>query len=185
LLVVHPTGACLDSQSVKCTAAPGVRGYDAGKKANGRKRHILVDTLGPLLAVVVTTASVQDRDGARLLLGRPPGGCTKLREIWVDGGYAGQSVDWVAERFAFCLVVVLTPKQRQGYETVKEPNRIFPISALVDFSKLPMAKMPGNPSKRAIQCRFFRHIGPFWPDLPAVGRNTPAAPRSRASSASA
>lgn len=81
MLVVHPTGACLDSQSVKCTAAPGVRGYDAGKKANGRKRHILVDTLGVLLAVVVTTASVQDRDGARLLLGRLPGGCTKLREM--------------------------------------------------------------------------------------------------------
>ena len=115
MLVVHPTGACLDSQSVKCTAAPGVRGYDAGKKVNGRKRHILVDTLGLLLAVVVTTASVQDRDGARLLLGRLPGGCTKLRESWVDGGYAGQRVDWVAERFAFCLVVVLTPKEPQGF----------------------------------------------------------------------
>ena len=110
MLVVHPTGACLDSQGVKCTAAPGVHGYDAGKKANGRKRHILVDTLGVLLAVVVTTASVQDRDGARLLLGRLPGGCTELREIWVEGGYAGQRVDWVAERFAFCLVVVLNPQ---------------------------------------------------------------------------
>ena len=73
----QPTAGCLDSQSIKCTAVPGERGYDAGKKINGRKRHILVDTLGLLLAVVVTTAGVQDRDGARLLLRHLPGGCKK------------------------------------------------------------------------------------------------------------
>jgi len=56
--------------------------YDAGKKVNGRKRHLLVDTLGLLLAVVVTAARVQDRDGARLLLARLPGGCKKLRKVW-------------------------------------------------------------------------------------------------------
>jgi putative transposase len=66
----HPTAGCLDSQSVKTTQIPGERGYDAGKQVNGRKRHIWVDTLGLLLAVVVTAASVQDRDGARLLLTR-------------------------------------------------------------------------------------------------------------------
>lgn len=111
----HPTGACLDSQSVKCTAVPGVRGYDAGKQINGRKRHILVDTLGWLLTVTVTIASVQDRDGARLLLRNLPGGGKKLRKIWVDGGYAGQLVDWVAKRFAFGLAVVLRPKERKGF----------------------------------------------------------------------
>lgn len=111
----HPTGACLDSQSVKCTAVPGVRGYDAGKQINGRKRHILVDTLGWLLTVTVTIASVQDRDGARLLLRNLPGGGKKLRKIWVDGGYAGQLVDWVAKRFAFCLAVVVRPKERKGF----------------------------------------------------------------------
>ncbi len=110
-----PTGVCLDSQSVKCTAVPGTRGYDAGKKVNGRKRHLLVDTLGLLLAVVVTAASVQDRDGAGWLLGHLPGSCKKLRKIWVDGGYAGRLVDWVAERFAFCLEVGLRPKERKGF----------------------------------------------------------------------
>lgn len=74
-----------------------------------------MDTLGLLLAVAVTAASVQDRDGARLLLSNLPGGCKKLRNIWVDGGYAGQLVDWVAERFAFCLAVVLRPKERKGF----------------------------------------------------------------------
>ncbi len=107
----HPTAACLDSQSVKCTAVPGIRGYDAGKKVNGRKRHILVDTMGLLLAVVVTVASVQDRDGARLLLGSLPGGCKKLRKVWVDGGYSGHLVEWAAERFMLCLTVVLRPKE--------------------------------------------------------------------------
>ena len=111
----QPTAGCLDSQSVKCTAVPGERGYDAGKKINGRKRHILVDTLGLLLTVVVTVGSVQDRDGARLLLRHLPGGCKKLRKIWVDGGYSGQLVDWVAQRFKFGLTVVLRPKESKKF----------------------------------------------------------------------
>jgi len=66
----HPTGGCLDSQRVKTTAVPGNRGFDKDKLINGRKRHILVDTTGLLMAVVGTAASVQERDGARLLFGR-------------------------------------------------------------------------------------------------------------------
>ena len=111
----HPTAGCLDSQSVKCTAIPGTRGFDAGKLVNGRKRHMLVDTLGLLMAVIVTVASVQDRDGARLLLKHLPGGCKKLRKIWVDGGYSGRLVEWVTERFKFCLAVVLRPKQTKKF----------------------------------------------------------------------
>ena len=107
----HSTAACLDSQSVKRTAAPGPRRYDAGKKVNGRKRHILVNTLGLLLAVIVTAARVRDRDGARLLLAHLPGGCKKLGKVWVDGGHAGVLVAWVAERFKFCLLVVLPPRR--------------------------------------------------------------------------
>jgi len=93
----QPTAGCLDSPSVKGTATPGVRGYDAGKQINGRKRHLLVDTLGLLLIVRVTVASVQDRDAARLLLRNLPGHCKKLRKIGVDGGYSGRLVQWVAE----------------------------------------------------------------------------------------
>lgn len=111
----HPTAGCMDSQSVKCTAIPGERGYDAGKKINGRKRHILVDTLGLLLTVVVTVGSVQDRDGARMLLSNLPGSCKNLRKIWVDGGYSGQLVSWVTEHFKFCLAVVLRPKESKKF----------------------------------------------------------------------
>ena len=71
----QPSAACLDSQSVKATPVVAERGYDGGKKINGRKRHMLVDTLGLVMAVLVTTAAVQDRDGARLVLQRPGGAC--------------------------------------------------------------------------------------------------------------
>jgi putative transposase len=111
----HPTGGCLDSQSVKTTAVAGSRGFDKAKLIKGRKRHILVDTTGLLLVVVVTPASVQERDGARLLFARLGGACKKLRRIWVDGGYRGQLLDWVAERFHFRLQVVLRPEERKGF----------------------------------------------------------------------
>ena len=111
----HPTAGCLDSQSVKTTSVPGIRGFDAGKRVNGRKRHILVDTLGLLMAVTVTPASVQDPAGARLLLTRLSGACKKLRLVWVDGGYRGKLLDWVAERYPFRLRTVLRPKEQKGF----------------------------------------------------------------------
>lgn len=111
----QPTGGCLDSQSVKTTAVPGKRGFDQAKLIKGRKRHLLVDTLGLLMAIRVTAASVQDRDGARLLLSRLDGSCKKLRLIWVDGGYRGQLLDWVAKHFRFRLRVVPRPKAQKGF----------------------------------------------------------------------
>ena len=112
----HPTAASLDSQSVKIGTTPGgVRGFDGGKLITGRKRHILVDTCGLLLAVIVTAASVQDRDGARLLLKKLDGFCKKLRLIWVDGGYSGPLIDWVAQKFRFRLVWVKRPAGQKGW----------------------------------------------------------------------
>jgi putative transposase len=99
--------------------APRRRGCEApgggGKLITGRKRHILVDTCGFLLAVLVTSAAVQDRDGARLLLQNLAGFCKKLRLIWVDGGYRGPLIDWVAEKFSFRLRPVLRPEGQKGF----------------------------------------------------------------------
>ncbi len=111
----QPTAAALDSQSVKTTQLPGVRGYDAGKKVKGRKRHILVDTLGLLLAVVVTSAALSDPAGARLLLSRLGGACKKLRRIWVDGTYRGQLLEWVLLHYRFCLQPVLRSDEQKGF----------------------------------------------------------------------
>ena len=111
----HPTAASLDSQSVKASEWSGQRGFDAGKNVNGKKRHLLVDTMGLVLALVVTAASVQDRDGARLLLVKLKGFCKKLRLIWVDGSYRGELLTWVAQRFRFRLEPVTRPKGSKGF----------------------------------------------------------------------
>ena len=87
----QPSAAIVDSESVKGadTVGAGTRGFDSGKKINGRKRHIAVDVEGFLLAVVVTAASVGDRMGAKLLVVALLNTCTRLKLIWADSGYDG------------------------------------------------------------------------------------------------
>lgn len=84
----------------------GDRGYDKGKKVKGRTRHLLVDTLGLLLLVVVTAASVSDPAGTRLLFAQRGGAGKKRRLTWVDGSYRGHLVEWVAQHRRFLLRVV-------------------------------------------------------------------------------
>jgi len=94
----------------------GLRGYDAGKKVTGRKRHIVVDTMGLILAVVVHAASVQDRDGARLVLTKLQTGFRRLRLIWADGGYAGELVEWVMETLGRVLEIVKRNPETKGFK---------------------------------------------------------------------
>ena len=84
-----PSAGVIDSQSVKTTEAGGPRGFDAGKKIKGRKRHLLTDTAGFLIAGIVHEASIQDRDGAPALLQLIRGSFPWLRHVFADGGYAG------------------------------------------------------------------------------------------------
>ncbi len=108
------SGGVIDSQSVKGADTVGAasRGYDAGKKINGRKRHVVVDTLGLLLVVLVTAASVQDRDGGRRVLDRAKMAMPSLALVFADGGYAGRLVAWARQIPRIVLDIVRKPDQR-------------------------------------------------------------------------
>jgi putative transposase len=110
-----PSAGIIDSQSVKTTEVGGVRGYDAGKKINGRKRHIIVDTTGLLLAVIVHAASIQDRDGAKLVMMRIAGRFPRLKRIWADGGYSGRLVMWAQSFGNWILDIVKRSNDQKGF----------------------------------------------------------------------
>ena len=94
----RPTAAILDSQSVKSDPHGGAVGFDGAKLIKGRKRHLLVDTLGLVLGVKVTTANTSERAGGRLLLSGLLGWLCWLRLIWADAGYAGPAfAQWVRD----------------------------------------------------------------------------------------
>ena len=96
----------------------GPRGYDAGKKVMGRKRHIIVDTIGLLLAVVVHPADIQDRDGAKLVINKLMGRFPRLRLIWADAGYAGRLVDWAQALGGYVLAIVRRPRDSHRFEVL-------------------------------------------------------------------
>jgi len=85
---------------------------------NGRKRHLVVDTIGLLLAVVVHAADVQDRDGAKLVLAKLRGRFPRPRLIWADGGYGGQLIAWAREVGGWLLEIVKRPAEQRGFQVL-------------------------------------------------------------------
>lgn len=113
----EPSAAIIDSQSVRAAETVGAdtRGYDAGKKTPGRKRHVIVDCLGLLLVVMVTAASVPDRDGARPALSCLRELFERIALVWADGGYAGQLVDWAKDKLRITLEIVKRSDAAAGF----------------------------------------------------------------------
>jgi putative transposase len=114
----EPTAGIIDSQSVKTIALPGWRGYDAGKKVNGRKRSIVVDTMGLLLRVVVHAADVSDGQGARWVLKLVHGMAARLRKLWGDQHYGGKLAEWAEETFGWDLEVIRRPADADGFQVL-------------------------------------------------------------------
>ena len=112
----EPSAGIIDSQSVKGADTVGrdSRGYDAGKKINGRKRFIVTDTLGLLVTVCVLAACWQDRDGGKTTLLstylRSP-----IRHVFADQGFAGRLVDWAAEYLRTTVEIVRKPAEQRGF----------------------------------------------------------------------
>ncbi len=110
----------IDSQSVKAaeTVSAATRGYDAAKKINGRKRHVVVDNNGLPLFVLVTRADLQDRDAAKEVLFRLRLMHPEITIVWADSAYAGQLVDWAKKHLDLTLKTVSRPKGAKGFVVV-------------------------------------------------------------------
>ena len=118
-----PTAAVIDSQSVKSadTVGAATSGFDGGKKIKGRKRHLAVDSNGWLLAVLVTAASVQDRDGGHRLVALLRERFSTITLVWADGGYTGRLVTWAQAVLHLSITVVKRTDDVRGFVVV--PHR--------------------------------------------------------------
>lgn len=127
---VAPTAAVLDAQSTRSSPQGGTQGFDAGKKVKGRKRNLVVDTLGLLLAVSVTAASVQDRDASYATVAAAKEKYRSVQTLFVDGGYSGQCARTLHERHGLTVAVVRHPANGNG-GCLRHPAQgtLFPVQA--------------------------------------------------------
>jgi len=113
-----PSVGIIDSQSVKVTAIPGERGYDAGKMVNGRKRSIIVDTLGMVLRVVVHAADWSDLVGGKWVAARVDGLSTRLTKLFGDRHYGGQFAEAMARDYGWAVEVIRRPPDATGFQVL-------------------------------------------------------------------
>lgn len=112
----EPSVAILDSQSVKTVSHGEERGFDTAKPVKGRKRHLIVDTLGLLILVMVTAASAQDSDAGQEMLIDVKAKTSRLKKVYADQGYKQWLVDWVAAWQKFILELVTKPPEQRGFQ---------------------------------------------------------------------
>ena len=132
----QPSAAILDSQSVRTSVVGGVRGYDGAKKINGRKRHVLVDTLGLVLKATVHAADIQDRAAVPLVLDGLPRDFPRLEHVWVDKGYTGSGKTWIEDHLGWRVEVVQhAPLRRSGLLGRLDPSA--PYGVRLEYMRLP------------------------------------------------
>jgi transposase len=163
----QPTAAVIDSQSVRAadTVPKATRGWDAAKKDGGRKRHIAVDTTGLLLDVVITAASVQDRDAARPLLWNLHRACPRVRLAWADSGYQAHRLTTWATALRITLQIVRRPDDPAHLRGASPP-----LGGRADL-RLDQQAPPHRPRLRAPsrQPRSHDLVGHDHPDGPPPG----------------
>lgn len=129
----EPSAAILDAQSVRCAPQAGPRGVDAGKRTNGRKRHVLVDTLGLLLFVLVTSANVQDHNGGRFVINAARQRFPAIQLVWVDRGYQAGLAAWVNALCGWVVEVVRPVPGARGFQIL--PRRWVVERSLAWFTR--------------------------------------------------
>ena len=123
----QPSGCIMDSQSAKTTGVGGIRGYDGGKKLSGRKRHLLVDTLGLVLKATVHAADIQDRAAVPEVLAGVKECFWRLARVWLDQGYTGKGRTWIEEHLRWTVEIVQHAPTDRGewrYSRNEETGRL-------------------------------------------------------------
>jgi Transposase DDE domain len=129
----EPSAAIIDAQSTRSTAQGGNTGFDAGKKVKGRKRHVVLDTLGLLLAITVTAASVQVRDADAQVFALACAKVPGLKKLYADGAYGGKCAEAVEATHGISVEIVRHPGNRSTGTWQDAQQPLFPETVAKGF----------------------------------------------------